>query len=105
MNIDKKDLTLGVEAKLTSQKNFLTNELNTLNDLLSDLGFEAVSPKLTYKDFYFKFRTAEFDEDSISLCFQNLKKLLRNVKIKFSENENRISKEAFFHVYFRLLEC
>ena len=47
MNIDKKDLTLGVEAKLTSQKNFLTNEMNTLNELLSDLGFECVSPKLT----------------------------------------------------------
>ncbi len=47
MNIDKKDLTLGIEAQLTSQKNLLTNEMNTLNELLIDLGFEAVSPKLT----------------------------------------------------------
>ncbi len=47
MNIDQKDLTLGVEAKLTSQKNFLTNEMNTFNELLADLSFETVSPKLT----------------------------------------------------------
>ena len=47
MNIDKKDLTLGIEAKITSQKNLLTNEMNTLNELLADLGFETVAPKLT----------------------------------------------------------
>jgi len=46
MNIDKKDLTLGIEAKLTNQKNFITNELNTLNELLADLGFESIHSKL-----------------------------------------------------------
>lgn len=46
MNIDKKDLTLGIEAKLTNQKNFIINELNSLNELLADLGFEPIHSKL-----------------------------------------------------------
>lgn len=47
MNIDKKDLTLGIEAKLTNQKHFLSNELNTLNELIADLSFETIHSKLT----------------------------------------------------------
>ena len=47
INIDKNDMALGIEAKFISVKNFVTNEMNTLNELLSNLGFEVISPKLT----------------------------------------------------------
>lgn len=46
MSIDKTDKLLVIETKFNSVKNYLTNELNTLNELLKDLGFDAVSHKL-----------------------------------------------------------
>lgn len=47
MNIDKKDNALGVEAKFTTFKSFLINEMNIFNELLTELGYEPVSNKLT----------------------------------------------------------
>ena len=47
MNIDRNDSSLGIETKFNSVKNFISNEMNTLNELLSDLGFDSVSQKLT----------------------------------------------------------
>ncbi len=56
MNIDKNDITLIIEAKLTSVKNFIFNEMNDFIDALSDLGFETVfkAEKIKYL-FYLKF--------------------------------------------------
>jgi hypothetical protein len=45
-NIDKNDKELGIEAKVTNMKNFFTNELNVLRELLIDLGFDNPSSKL-----------------------------------------------------------
>jgi hypothetical protein len=42
MNIDKNDIGLIIEAKLTSVKNFIVNEMNDFIDALVGLGFEGI---------------------------------------------------------------
>ena len=48
MNIDKNDNALVIEAKLTSLKNFIVNEMNDCIDSLVDLGFEEAKADIKY---------------------------------------------------------
>jgi hypothetical protein len=57
MNIDKNDIALVIEAKLTSVKNFIFNEMNDFIDALDDLSFDSVfkAVKIEYVFFDFLF--------------------------------------------------
>jgi hypothetical protein len=42
-SIDKNDSQLSAEVKFNSVKNFLTNEMNTFNEFIIDLGYDSLS--------------------------------------------------------------
>lgn len=48
INIDKDDNALVIEARLTSVKNFIVNEMNDYIDALLDLGFEEAKEDIKY---------------------------------------------------------
>jgi hypothetical protein len=83
MSIDKTDHGVINEARTNTLKNFLISEMNGFNEYLLDLGVEQV---------FHKVNTGNLDEECITVYFQNLKKLMKSMKIRLTEKDNEIGK-------------
>lgn len=59
--------------------------MNNFNEFIMELGYESLSSE--------KMRSNKFDEDSISNYFQGLKGVMKSLKGKFSDYENKMSKK------------
>lgn len=83
MSIDQNDVGLEYEAKFNSLKMCLMNEMNSFNDFLGDLGMEYI---------FNKFNNMNFNEEGTAFYFQNLKKLIKQLKTRVNEVDSEISK-------------
>jgi hypothetical protein len=79
MSIDRNDYNLQYETKYNSLKTLITDELNSLNETLAEVGFDYPNDM------------RNFSEEAMAIYFQNARKAIRSLKLRVKEQENEIS--------------
>ena len=79
MSIDRNDYNLQYETKYNTLKTLLTEELNSLNDTLAEVGFDYPND------------VRNFSEEAMAIFFQNARKAIRSLKLRVKDQDNEIS--------------